>query len=356
MRYIAVYFVPMSKIDFRMLSKEAQAEVRRRAISSYLSLGSKNKAKLAKMYQVTHNTVTKWIQNYEARGENSFTQDKRGAKPFQHSALNKQQQNWLKKQLINKTPEQLSFPFALWTRKLVTDIIFKKYGLKVDVSTAGEYLKTFGMTSQKPVLKSYKQQLEQVRAWLDKEYPRVVEGAKAQKALIFWGDETAVRSKDQVGKGYGLRGIKPVQMQGGYRFGVNMVSAINNSGNSRFMLFSGRMNGRKFIEFLRRLMKQQRQKIILIIDNAPYHKSAAVKAWALKHADKIELVFLPTYTPELNPDEYLNNALKQKLNHRQKAKTQKELAKSVSCIMKTMQGSPVTIRNLFCHDKVKYAA
>jgi transposase len=346
----------MEKKDFRQLSKEAQAEVRRRAVYDYLSMGRKNKSELIKRYQVTYNTLTKWLDNYEASGKRSFAADKRGAKAFQNSSLNKQQQNWLNKQLINKTPEQLDFPFALWTRKLVAEVIFRKYGIKVDVSTAGEYLKNFGMTPQKPILKSYKQQPERVRAWLDKEYPAIASRAKEQNALIFWGDETAVRSRDQVGKGYSPRGVKPVQTQGGYRFGVNMVSAINNSGNSRFMLFSGKMNGRKFIEFLRRLSKGQKQKIMLILDNATYHKSAPVKAFAAKHAEKLELVFLPAYTPELNPDEYMNNALKQKLNRRPKAKSPKELVKSVSCIMRSMQGSKPSIQKLFSHDKVKYAA
>ncbi len=135
-----------------------------------------------------------------------------------------------------------------------------------------------------------------------------------------------------------------------------MVSAINNSGNSRFMLFSGKMNGRKFIEFLRRLIKNQRRKIILILDNATYHKSALVKAFSEKHSDRIALVFLPPYAPEINPDEYLNNALKQKLNHRPKAKSQKELEKTVTCIMKTMQWRRTPIQKLFHHDNVKYAS
>ena len=319
-------------------------------------MGRKNLVKCAKRHHTSYNALTRWLANYDALGEKSFAQDKRGAKAFQNSSLNKQQQNWLKKQLVNKTPEQLNFPFTLWTRGLVAEVIFRKYRIKVDVSTAGEYLRSFGMTPQKPVLKSYKQQPEPIRAWLEVEYPKVVERAEAEKALIFWGDETAIRSKDQVGRGYSLKGVKPVQTQGGYRFGVNMVSAINNSGNSRFMLFSGKMNSKKFIEFLRRLTKGQPQKIKLIIDNAPYHKSAAVKAWAAKHSDKIELIFLPTYTPELNPDEYLNNALKQKLNHRQKAKTPKELVKSVSYIMRNMQAGKTAIKNLFLHEKVKYAA
>jgi len=346
----------MEKIDFRHLSKDIQAEVRRRAVYDALSMGRKQLVKCAKKHHTSYHALTRWLANYDTLGERSFKLDKRGALAFQNSSLNKRQQNWLKKQLINKSPAQLGFPFALWTRKLVAEVIFRKYGIKVDVSTAGEYLRSFGMTPQKPVLKSYKQQPALVRAWLDEEYPKVAERAKAGKALIFWGDETAVRSRDQVGRGYSPSGVKPVQTQGGYRFGVNMVSAINNSGNSRFMLFSGRMNGKKFIEFLRRLIKQQRQKIVLIIDNAPYHKSAAVRAWAAKHSDKIELVFLPTYTPELNPDEYLNNALKQKLNHRSKAKSQKELGKTVTSVMKTMQGNKTAIKNLFHHEKVKYAA
>lgn len=346
----------MDKIDFRNLDKKAQAEVRRRAVRSYLSQGRKNKLALSKMYEVTQNTITKWINNYEKYGEASFSQDKRGAKAYQNSALNKQQQNWLKKQLINKTPDQFNFPFMLWTRGLVAAIVHKKYGIKIDVSTAGEYLKNFEMTPQKPILKSYKQQPKAVQEWIDNEYPKVVERAKEQNALIFWGDETGVRSEDQVGRGYSLKGKKPIQTQAGYRFRINMISAINNSGNSRFMLFKGRMNGERFIEFLRRLIKGQKHKIILIIDNAAFHKSAVVKSWSTAHADRIELVFLPTYTPELNPDEYLNNALKQKLNYRQKAKTAKELGNQVSNIMRGMQANKNTIKNFFRNEKVKYAA
>ena len=346
----------MHKIDFRHLSKDAQAEIRRRAVYEVLSTGRRNIVALAKKHHTSYNALTKWLAAYDAFGKKSFAADKRGAKKFQNTSLTKRQINWLEKQLINKTPEQLEFPFSLWTRALVAELIERKFGIKVSVSTAGAYLKQCGMTPQKPILKSYKQQPERIRAWVDTEYPQVVARAKAQKALVFWGDETAVRSRDQVGRGYSKRGIKPVQTQGGYRFGVNMVSAINNSGNSRFMLFSGKMNGRKFIEFLRRLIKNQRQKIVLIIDNATYHKSVLVKAYAAKHADKIELIFLPPYAPEINPDEYLNNALKQKLNHRPKAKSQKELGKTVSSIMKTMQGRRTPIQNLFHHDNVKYAA
>ena len=346
----------MKKVDFRSLSKEVQAEIRRRAVCDYLSLGKRSKAKLARMYQVTPNIIAKWIKNYEKSGRKSFTKDTRGAKRYQNTVLTKQQQNWLKKQLITKTPDQLQLPFSLWTRKLVGEVVFRKYGIKISISTTGKYLKSFGMTPQKPMLKSYKQQPDQIKEWLDVQYPKVERKAKASKAMIFWGDETGIRSKDQVGRGYSIKGEKPVQKQGGYRFGVNMVSAINNGGGSRFMLFSGKMNSKKFIEFLRRLLKDQKQKIILIIDNAPFHKSAIVKAWTAKHGDKIELVFLPTYSPELNPDEYLNNALKQKLNYRQKATTPKQLAKTVSSIMKNMQASKTSIKNLFKHEKVKYAA
>jgi transposase len=346
----------MDKIDFRKISKVAQAEVRRRAVYSFLSAGRKGKLKIAESHHISYNTLEKWIVAYDTKGKKSFAEDKRGAKAFQNCSLTKRQLNWLKKQLFNKTPEQFNFPFALWTRKLVAEVIFNKFGIKVDVSTAGEYLRKFRMTPQKPILKSYKQQPEAIKAWLDNEYPLVAMRAQEQGALLFWGDETAVRSADQVGRGYSPIGKKPVQTQGGYRFGVNMVSAINNSGNSRFMLFKGKMNGKRFIEFLSRLIKNQKHKIILIIDNAPYHKSALVKAWAAKHADKIELFFLPTYAPDINPDEYMNNALKQKLNHVQKATTQKQLTRSVSSIMKTMQANKESIKNLFKHEKVLYAA
>jgi len=346
----------MKKIDFRNLSKEAQAEIRRRAVYEYLSAGRRGKLKIAERYHVSSNTFQKWVENYDTHGERSFAIDKRGAKPYQNCALTKRQMNWLEKQLITKTPEQFDFPFMLWTRKLVTDLISRKFGIRVDESTAGEYLRRFGMTPQKPILKSYKQQTDAVKSWINTEYPLLACRANAESALIFWGDETAIRSRDQVGKGYSKRGVKPIESQAGYRFGVNMVSAVNNSGNSRFMLFSGRMNSARFIEFLGRLLKNQSQKIILILDNAAWHKSAAVKAYAAEHVDKLELVYLPTYAPELNPDEYLNNALKQKLNHRPKAKSPSELTSAAASIMKSMQSRRIPIKNIFKHDKVKYAA
>jgi transposase len=346
----------MKLIDFRSLDKKAQAEVRRRAILDYKSMSPKNKSKLAKRYHVTPNVMAKWIANYEKIGSKSFAQDKRGAARYQNTTLNKQQQNWLKKQLLTKTPEDFKLPFSLWTRKLVAQIASEKYGRKISETTIGAYLKSFGMTPQKPILKSYKQLPQRITAWLTQEYPKLVLRAKHEKFLLFWGDETAVRSSDQIGCGYSIRGKKPVQKQAGYRFGINMVSAINNSGNSRFMLFFGKMNSKKFIVFLRKLIKNQCHKIVLIIDNASYHKSALVKGFAAKHTDKLELVFLPPYCPELNPDEYLNNALKQKLNHRPKAKSAKELRKTVRYEMRKMQGSKKTMRKLFGHNSVRYAA
>jgi transposase len=165
-----------------------------------------------------------------------------------------------------------------------------------------------------------------------------------------------IRSKDQIGKGYSPIGVTPILHTSGSRFGVNMVSSITNKGEARFMLFEGSMNAIRFIDFLRRLTKNQNKKIFLILDNSRVHHALLVQKWTNKHKEKIELFFLPPYCPEYNPDELLNNTLKNKLKNISKAQNVESLTNSVSTIMKSLQNTPKIIKSFFHAKTTKYAA
>jgi hypothetical protein len=64
---------------------------------------------------------------------------------------------------------------------------------------------------------------------------------------------------------------------------------------------------------LRRLSKDAGRKVMLIVDNLKVHKAGKVQAWVERHAHAIELCYLPSYAPDHDPTEHLNNDLKQKL-------------------------------------------
>jgi transposase len=345
-----------NSLDARKISKESRSELRKRAVTAYLSMSNKNVTKIASIYGIRRETLHHWIKSYSSLGDKSFYSDKRGAKKWSNSILTLRESNFIKKTIINKTPEQLSLSSMLWTRRDVMDLIKIKYSKTISFSTVSLYLSKWEMTLQKPKLQSYKQSPKKIQDWIENEYPTIEDRAKKEKTSIHWGDETGVGSKDQIGKGYSPIGVTPILHTSGSRFGVNMVSSITNKGEARFMLFEGSMNAIRFIDFLRRLTKNQNKKIFLILDNSRVHHALLVQKWTNKHKEKIELFFLPPYCPEYNPDELLNNTLKNKLRNISKAQNVESLTNSVSTIMKSLQNTPKIIKSFFHAKTTKYAA
>ena len=105
------------------------------------------------------------------------------------------------------------------------------------------------------------------------------------------------------------------------KFSTSMIAAVSNRGLMRFKLYKGALNVAIFIDFLKRLIKDAKQKVFLIVDNLRVHHAKAVQEWLAQHKDEIEIFYLPAYAPEHNPDEYLNNDLKQTIKNKPRAKT-----------------------------------
>lgn len=339
----------------RKLTKESKLEIKQIAVEAVLSMPHKNISKIAKQYKLRRKTLSDWVGLYKRNGKKALSKDGRGAKKYQNTILTRKEENWIRKAILNKTPEQLQMPFMLWNRASVQNLIKRKYHKKLGLTTISRLLTKWNMTPQKPAFKSYKQQPQVIKDWIDYEYPKIKEAADKDKAQINWCDETSISSREIIAKGYSTKGQTPILAIPSGRFSVNMVSAIANRGDVRFMLFENYMNKELFIEFLRRLIKEQKTKIYLILDNSAIHHSKAVKDWELKYQDKIKLFYLPPYAPEHNPVEYLNQTLKVKLKNRPKDKTCKALRISISKEMKSLQNSKKTIKALFDAPKVRYA-
>ena len=345
----------MKNLDMRKINKQTSRELKQIAVAAVLSMPRKNIAKVAKQYNIRRKTLSDWVNKYSSGGNKSLYKDNRGAKKWQNTALTKSEENWVRKTIANKYPEQMQLAFMLWNRRAVKDLIKKKYHKKLGLTTISRLLDKWNMTPQKPRLRSYKQQPKEIQDWIDKKYPQIKEEAKTNNAQIHWCDETCVSSREIIARGYSKKGKTPILMTSGSRFSVNMISTVTNAGESRFMLFEKGMNATKFIEFLRRLTKEQKQKIYLIVDNARVHHAKIVKTWEERYQDKIKLIYLPAYAPEHNPDEYLNQTLKIRLKNRPKDKTRSSLQKSIKQEMKSLQNSKEIIKSLFDAPHVRYA-
>lgn len=262
----------------------------------------------------------------------------------------------IQKMIIDTMPDQLKLDFALWTRKAVKELVEREFGVILAINTMGDYLRKWGFTPQKPKKKAYEQCSKKVQKWLDEEYPSIQKRAKEENAEIQWGDETGVRNNCQYGRSYAPKGKTPTKKSMSKRFSLNMISTVTNQGKVQFMIYSENMNSDKFIEFLKQLIKNSDQKIFLILDNLRVHHSYIVKDWVKENIAKIELFFLPAYSPKKNPDEYLNCDLKQGLSAKPAPKNQEKLKENLENHMNMLVENPTRVQKYFNHKDIQYAA
>ena len=338
--------------DARSLPGVAQADLRKKAIQSVLN-GVKQ-IDVAKILGVTRQAVGKWVSAYRRGGEKALKQRRRG-RPRGGSLLPWQAAQ-IAKTVIDRPPEQLRLPFYLWTREAVSQLIEKRFGIRISVWTAGRYLSRWNFTPQKPIRRAFERDPEAVREWLEKDYPAIRRQAKNEKAGVFWGDEMGLRSDHCAGRSFGKRGQTPVIPGTGKRFRCNMISAITNKGRLNFMIFRQRFSAEVFLEFVTRLIKQAEQKVFLIVDGHPVHRSKEVYEWVSAHREQIRLFFLPGYSPELNPDELLNQDAKTNAVGRKRPHTLPEMMRNLRSFLWSRQRTPYIVRNYFRAESVQYAA
>jgi transposase len=165
-----------------------------------------------------------------------------------------------------------------------------------------------------------------------------------------------VRSDYQAGCSYSLKGQTPIIPGTGQRFGCNLISTITSQGKLSFKLFTQSFSPPVMIDFLRRLIRATPQKVFLIVDRHPVHRSKLLAQWLQKHPEQIRLFFLPPYSPQLNPDELLNHDVKANAVGRQRPKSLKQMMDNLRSYLHSTQRYPHIIQNYFREKQVAYAA
>lgn len=336
------------------MPQAAQEELRRRAVA--LVGEGRSQGEVAGLLDVSRQSVNEWVAAHRAGGDEALSARKRGRRFGEKTTLVPWQQAQIAKAIRDKNPDQLRLPGFLWTRGLVCELIELRFGIRVTEKTAGRYLRRWGFSPQKPARRAFEQNPDAVAEWLKERYPAIQERAHREKARILWADETGLRSDHTAGRSWSPRGETPVVEGTGQRFGANVVSAISNKGHLQFMVFKQRFVTAVFLEFLTRLVRQAKgQKVILILDGHPVHRSAKARRWAEAHAEEIELVFLPGYSPELNPTELLNQDVKTNSLGRRRPRSQKELIDDTRAYLRSTQRRPSLVARYFDGKHVSYA-
>lgn len=344
----------MTKDDARTLTHEALYESRKHAIR--LHQEGLTRVKIAEIVGAHRNTIGEWIADWEANGSRVRKPKKAGRPKGSGKSLTPEMEREIKKAIVDHSPEQLKFDFALWTRDAVRLLIRELYNFDMPIRTVGEYLKRWGFTPQRPVRRAYERNPKAVRKWLDETYPAIHKRAIKEDGEIHWGDETGLRSDDVNGRGYSPRGVTPVRPCKGTPEKVNMISTVTNLGRVRFMFYEGGFNADLLIDFMTRLMRETRKKIFLILDNLRVHHAKKVRAWLEERKDRIEVFYLPSYSPNLNPDEYLNNDLKTRVSKKPESRQKGRLKKMALGAMRSIQKQPGKVRNYFRANDIRYAA
>jgi transposase len=345
----------MEKEDARYQTLE-QLHERRKQVVRLHKKGIKV-MQIVAMTGLSHPAVRATLCLFTAGGWSAIRPALRGRNKGDGRVLSQAQEDAIQRMIIDKRPEQLKMDFSLWSRAAVGQLIEQEFGIKLQVRSIGKYLARWGFTPQKPIKKAYEQRPEAVQQWLQQEYPAIEQRARVEGAEIHWGDETALVNTDVRGRSYAPAGKTPVAMAvGGTRHKLSMIATVTKQGKARWMIIDEAFDAAKLIEFLQALIKDASKKVFLILDKLRVHHSKLVKAWASEHKDEIELFYLPSYSPELNPEERLNADLKQAMGKRVPIRTKAKLREAANEHMLMLENNPQRVMGFFQDRRVRYAA
>lgn len=312
----------------------------------------------ARILRLDAATVARWFRRFAQEGEAAVKESRRGPKPgHDKNKLGVESLRRLDCAIRDKTPEQLKFPFALWSSRAVVEYVGRVFKVKISRRTARRYMQKLGYTYQCSVKAAREQSAPAVRKWLTEDYPRIKEEAARCGAALLWGDESCVMASETKCRGYSPKGVSPVLRKPANRaVRCNFVSAVGNRGDLYFRTFKGAMNVELFESFLTGLCKDVGTPVFLIVDNLKVHHANKLVEWLKPRANKIRLFYLPSYSPELNPDEFVNRDVKAGLSEQTIPNTVNGMEKAATAHLRKRKKDPDAVKRLFHAPSVRYAA
>lgn len=286
--------------DGRSIKRDALEHLRKRAVKLWKE--NKKVKDIAHDFGVGLTAVYNWIDVYKRRGFTGLNQKKAsGAKP----KLSYSEAKTLIK-MIEKPADTHGFDSPLWDCKKITHLIKEKFGKTLHFSNVWRLLQKFGLSSQKPQRQAKERDEKKVKKWIRTTWPNILMHAKRWQAMIYFQDESAVRLTAVLGTTWAKKNNTPIVKVTGNRGMICVTSAISPSGRMVFRLEKETIKAEQHIEFLKQIQKNHpNRKIIIIEDRARPHIAKEVSQFVETQKNRLAIYFLPSYSPELNPDEHV---------------------------------------------------
>jgi transposase len=300
---------------------------------------------------MTRAAVYAWLAKYREGGLDALRARPVPGRPPKLSGAQLQRLYTL---IVGNDPRQLQFAFALWTRAMVRELIRREFGVRLSEVSVGRLLRKLGLSPQRPLYRAYQQNPQAVRRWKAEEYPQIRAQAQQVGATIYFADEAGVRSDYHAGTTWAPVGQTPVVAATGDRFGVNLISAVTAKGALRFAAYDGNLNAPTFIDFCRRLLHDAPRPVFLVLDGHPVHRSNAVKQFAEATGGGLRLFFLPGYSPELNPDEWVWKNIKHDRIGRAGVTGPDDLKDKALAALHRLQKLPQLVQGFFRDPNLRY--
>ena len=297
------------------------------------------------------NTVYGWLAKAREGGKDAL---RAKAVPGRPPRLNATQISKLYGFIVGVDPRQLSFEFALWTREMVREVIRCEFGVRLSVVGVGRLLRTMGLSPQRPLHRAYQQDPDAVEAWKTEVFPVIRAEAKKAGATVYFADEAGIRSDYHAGTTWAPVGQTPVVANTGARYSINMLSAVSAQGALRFMLHDGTVNASVFIEFCKRLLEDAPGPVFLIVDGHPSHRANLTKQFIAGTEGRLRLFFLPGYSPELNPDEWVWKNVKADRIGKIGVTSKDDLKTKATGALRRLQKLPALARGFFRDPHLAY--
>ena len=339
------------RIDGRTLDHKVLEHIRIVAVKRVLE-GGEAASEVGASLGLCRTAVYPWLRKFKEQGwEGLVEQIAQGPEP----KLNEKQRQQVRRWVLGKDPRQYGFDFALWTRRIVQTLLEEKLGIELGLTAVGRLLAGLDITPQKPLRRAYERDPKMVALWLQETYPKLKKRAKRLGAKIFFLDEAGFQSDPPLGRTYGLKGQTPVVVTSGQRQSINVISAVNARGEFWAATYTGMLNAEAFVVFLKNFLKGRAGKIFLVIDGHPAHKAKVVQRYLETLGGRLELVALPTYAPDLNPDEFVWSHMKKNGVSKKPLRKNESLRDRVEEDLANIRGNRRLVRSFFCAESVVYA-
>jgi transposase len=300
---------------------------------------------------VGRRTVLEWWAKYRNDGPGGLSTKVATGRP---SSLADRQLQELRAIIVEVDPRVLGFAMALWTREMIAEVVRQRFRVSLSKVTVGRLLGKIGLSPQRPLYRAYQQDPERVTQWKESTYPQIRKEAAERGAAIFFADEASVRTDFHSGTTWAPVGQTPVVTASGDRKSIMMVSAVSPRGELRFHVHEGSFRAAHFIDFCKHLMSGVGSDVFLIVDGSSVHTAKEVKEFVASTRGRLQLFFIPPYSPELNPDEWVWKHVKHDKIGRSAVRGKDDLKAVATGALRHLQKIPCKVRGFFADPKLDY--